>query len=130
MKSYIASPFNSTFAATGIPALNLNAAAPDREAMTCTPVDPDLPPPFSVSPDIARKAIMADKSDCLFPIASLTIVWRTIDSSRGTDEGVRGLAEGRAGRLPRGKGVGRFSSYPVKGLGVVERDEEDGGAVE
>jgi len=45
MKSYIASPFISTFTATGIPALNLNAAAPVLDTITSTPA-PDLPPPF------------------------------------------------------------------------------------
>ena len=45
MKSYIASPFISTFTATGIPALSLNAAAPVLDTITSTPA-PDLPPPF------------------------------------------------------------------------------------
>lgn len=56
---------------------------------------------------------MADKRAFLFPMASFTMVWMTIDSRRGTEDGVRGLADGRAGRLPRGRGVGRFSSYAV-----------------
>jgi len=109
MKSYIASPFISTFTATGMPALNLKAAAPVLDTITSTPF-PDLPPPFGDCPEIALSAMMADKSDCLFPIASLTIVCRTIDSSLGIVDAVRGFAEGRAGRLPRKGGVGRLSS--------------------
>lgn len=60
---------------------------------------------------------MADSSDCLFPIASLTMVCRTIDSSFGIVAGESGFAEGRAGRLPLRGGVGLFSSYAVCGSG-------------
>lgn len=112
MKSYIASPFISTFTATGIPALNLNAAAPVLDTITSTPA-PDLPPPFGDCPEIARRAMIADSKDCLFPIASLTIVCNTIDSNFGIVLADRGLAEGRAGRLPRKGGVGLFDSYAV-----------------
>ena len=64
---------------------------------------------------------MADKSDCLFPIASLTMVWRTIDSSFGIVAGESGFADGRAGRLPLRGGVGRFISYAVCGSGRTSR---------
>jgi hypothetical protein len=109
MKSYIASPFISTLTATGIPALNLNAAAPVLETITSTPF-PVLPPPFGDCPEIARRAMIADNKDCLFPIASLTIVCSTIDSNLGIVDADKGLAEGRAGLLPRKGGVGLFNS--------------------
>lgn len=116
MKSYIASPFISTLTATGIPALNLKAAAPVLDTITSTPF-PDLPPPFGDCPEIARNAMIADSRDCLFPIASLTIVCKTIDSNFGIVDGDKVLAEGRAGLLPRRGGVGLFSSYAVCGSG-------------
>jgi len=63
--------------------------------------------------------MIADKRDCLFPIASLTIVCSTIDSNLGIVLADKGLAEGRAGRLPRKGGVGLFNSYAVWGSGIT-----------
>lgn len=73
---------------------------------------------------------MADKSACLLPIASFTIVCSVIDSSLGMESGVRTRALGRSGRLPRGKGVGRLSSYGDEGLAEDDLASTSGAEVD
>lgn len=70
---------------------------------------------------------MAESMAGLFPMASLTMVCSTMDSSLGTLVAVTGRVAGLRGRFPRGGGAGRLSWYGFKlegsTMGGVEDDD-------
>lgn len=71
---------------------------------------------------------MADSIAGLFPIASLTMVWITIESNLGTLVAPTGLVAGLRGRLPRGGDCGRLSWYGLAFEGSMKGvDEEEVG---